>query len=206
LRIMRIYVARVITALLVALTVNRSQPYAQVQQNPPKQMAQQVQRPTPPRPPAPDLPDDNSLLVLIQTTLIALNQANATGNYTVFREIGAPGFQSANSTAKLTEIFANLRHSNIDMSAILLIQPKLLRKPTINEDGMLRVTGFFPMQPFQVNFDLIFQSVEAQWRVFGIAVGTSPAQPMAIAPQSVPAQTPNPSAPVAKQAPAAPGP
>jgi hypothetical protein len=151
------------------------------------------------------VPDDDRLLVLIQTTLIALNQANATSNYTVFREIGAPGFQAGNSTAKLSEIFANLRNSNIDMSAILLLQPKLLRKPTIDAEGMLRITGVFPTHPFQVNFDLAFQSVEEQWRLFAISVGTSPAQPVRIEPQPAPAQTPNASPPIAKQAPSVPG-
>jgi len=208
LRIVRIAVALVITALLagvVAVTVQRSQAYAQMQREPQQQVAQPP--PPPQRASAPGLvvPDDDRLLVLIQTTLIALNQANATSNYTVFREIGAPGFQAANSTAKLTEIFENLRHKNIDMSAILLLQPKLLRKPTIGADGMLRVTGFFPTQPLQVNFDLAFQPVEAQWRLFGISVGTSPAQPVAIEPQPLPTQTPNPSPPAAVQPPAASG-
>jgi hypothetical protein len=86
-----------------------------------------------------------------------------------------------------------------------LLQPKLLRKPTIDAKGLLRVTGFFPTHPFQVNFDLMFQLVEAQWCLFGISVGTSRAQPVAIVPQPAPAQPPNASAPVEKQAPDAPG-
>jgi hypothetical protein len=147
------------------------------------------------------VPNDNSVLVLIQTTLIALNQANATSNYTVFRELGSPDFQTGNSTAKLAEIFANLRQKNIDMSAILLLKPKLLSKPMIDPEGMLRVTGFFPTHPFQVNFDLLFQPAEAQWRLFGISVGTSPAQPITVEPQPTPLQSPNASEPVPKQAP-----
>jgi len=204
---MRINVARVITVLLLAwivwLIVQLSQPHAQVQLQ--QQVGKQTKPPTPQQgqaAPGPIVPDDDRLLVLIQTTLIALNQANATSNYTVFRELGAPSFQAGNSNAKLTEIFADLRRNNLDLSAILLIQPKLLRAPSINADGMLRVSGFFPTQPLQVNFDLAFQQVEAQWLLFGIAVRTNPAQPVAIEP--VPAQKSNPS-PVAEQPPAAKG-
>ena len=194
-RIIWFAIALVITALLacvVVLTAQRTQLYAQVQLDPQQQVAQQAEVPKPPQQgpaaPGPVMPNDDTLLILIRTTLIALNQANATSNYTVFREIGAPGFQSANSTAKLTEIFAKLRHGNIDMSAILSIQPKLLRKPTIDASSMLRVTGFFPTQPLQVNFDLAFQSVGAQWQLFGISVGTSPAQPLVIEPQPHPSR------------------
>ena len=36
------------------------------------------------------VPTDDVLLILIRATLIALNQANVTGNYTVLRDLGAP--------------------------------------------------------------------------------------------------------------------
>jgi hypothetical protein len=38
---------------------------------------------------------------------------------------------------------------------------------------MLLLKGFFPTNPEQVNFELVFQWVDTQWRLFGIAVTTS---------------------------------
>jgi hypothetical protein len=104
--------------------------------------------------------------------------------------MGAPGFQAANSSARLAEVFANLRQRNLDLSPILLFQPKLLHKPEIDAKGMLRVTGFFPTQPERVNFDLLFQPVQGQWRLFGIAADTSqtPQPPAASLGQPGPAQ------------------
>src|SRR6266702_4668463 len=52
--------------------------------------------------------DRNGVLMLIRSTLLALDQANKTGNYTVLRDLGAPGFQ-ANTAARLAEIFAKQR-------------------------------------------------------------------------------------------------
>jgi len=92
----------------------------------------------------------------------------------VFREMGAPGFQVANSTGKLADIFANLRNRNFDLAPILLLQPKLLHKPEFNGLGMLRVTGFFATAPERLNFDLMYQSVKGQWKLFGIAADTKP--------------------------------
>jgi hypothetical protein len=37
---------------------------------------------------------------------------------------------------------------------------------------MLRLTGYIPTQPMQINFDLLFQTVNNQWRLFGISVAT----------------------------------
>jgi hypothetical protein len=150
------------------------------------------------------VPDDQTLVALISSTLIALNQANVTGNYSVFRELGALGFQVANSTGQLSETFAKLRSSNFDLSPIVLLQPKLIRKPEINKGGMLRVTGFFPTEPERLNFDLMFQLLDGRWRLFGIAADTTPNQDPA--PQSAQPQTPANSAPPAPPATTASGP
>ena len=135
--------------------------------------------------------------MMIFSTLIALNQANATGNYSVLRDLGAPGFQT-NSVTRIADAFANLRGRNLDLSPILLFQPKLLRRPQLNAEGMLRVTGFFATRPDQVNFDLIFEPRDGQWKLFGLAVDTGQAKPPAAsAEQRAPAQATNP-APAAK--------
>jgi hypothetical protein len=41
------------------------------------------------------------------------------------------------------------------------------------------VSGFIPTRPQQVNFDMLFQKVADKWRLFGIAVNTTAAQPEA---------------------------
>jgi hypothetical protein len=120
-----------------------------------------------------EVPDDLNLLILIRTTLIALNQADLTGNYSVLRDMAAPGFQQANNPAQLATIFADLRSRKIDLNPIAVVEPKLARPAFVNDRGMLRITGFFPTKPEQVNFDLAFLPIEGQWRLFGISVNTS---------------------------------
>jgi hypothetical protein len=119
------------------------------------------------------VPDDLKILILIRTTLVALNQANITGDYSVLREIAASEFRQANNPAQLAEIFTDLRSRKIDLSPIAVVEPKLARSAFINDRGMLRITGFFPTKPEQVNFDLAFLSIEGQWRLFGISVKMS---------------------------------
>ena len=128
--------------------------------------------------------DRSGVLILVRSTLIALDQANKTGNYTVLRDIGAPAFQ-ANSAARLGEIFAGLRRDSLDLSGVVVIDPQLTLLPEIDADGMMRMTGFFPSAPSQINFDLIYAPVNGQWRLFGLSVGlgqTAPAAPAAPSP------------------------
>lgn len=127
----------------------------------------------------PEIPDAAALVTLMRTTVIALNQANLTGNYSVLRDLASPGFQQANSYAKLTTIFADLRGRQIDLGPVAVIDPKLFRPPAIDERGMLRISGFFVSQPEQVNFDLAFQRLEGRWVLFGLGVNTSVEMPVA---------------------------
>jgi len=119
---------------------------------------------------APALPDAYKMDMLIRTTLIALSQANLTGNYTVLRDLGSPSFQSANTAARLTEAFAELRQRKLDFSPILFFNPKLVRQPAIDDGGRLRLTGFMDTRPERINFDMMFERVGGDWRLFGIAV------------------------------------
>ena len=160
--------------------------------------------PVPAPAPKPAQIDRNGVLILVRSSLLALDQANKTGNYTVLRDIGAPGFQS-NSAARLGEIFAKLRNDNLDLSGVAVIDPQLSLLPQIEANGLMHMAGFFPSVPSQVNFDLSFAPVNGQWRLFGISVSIGQSGPVAPEPPPPPVAQKQPaakSAPAAKLAPA----
>jgi Tfp pilus assembly protein FimV len=119
------------------------------------------------------VPDANGLLILINNAIIALNQANLVDNYTVLRDLGAPAFQKANSAQKLASIFANMRERHLNLSPLLLYQPKLVQPAAIDDKGFLRLTGFYETEPFQIHFNLVFQAVAGFWRLMEISVWTA---------------------------------
>jgi hypothetical protein len=121
-------------------------------------------------------------LYLIRSTLLTLNDANRSGNYSVLRDLAAPDFQARNTAADLAQIFADLRRRNFDLFGVALLAPQLTAAPTLDAERRLRLTGFFPTRPQQINFDLSFQLVGDRWRLFGIAVATPEAPPLAPAP------------------------
>jgi hypothetical protein len=125
--------------------------------------------------PKPTLPDPYKLNLLIRSTILAVNQANQTGNYTVLRDLSSPDFQRANSAARLGAIFANLRGQGINLSPVILVPPALDESATITPGGMLKLVGHFPTKPLRINFQMLFQVVEGRWRLFGLAVNTVPA-------------------------------
>jgi hypothetical protein len=120
----------------------------------------------------PNLPvSPEQALFLIRSALLTLHDANRSGNYTVLRDLAAPGFQVNNSAADLGQAFADVRRRNVDLSAVALAVPQLIAPPALDDKGMLRLTGHFH-GPLQIDFDLLFENISGQWRLFGIAVGT----------------------------------
>lgn len=137
--------------------------------------------------PAPQQPLPVSIeqaLFLIRSTLLTLNDANRSGNYTVLRDLAAPEFQAKNTAADLAQAFADLRRRGFDLFGAALLAPQLTAAPALDAEKRLRLTGFFPTRPLQINFDLSFQVVGGQWRLFGISIATpeAPRAPQAQAP------------------------
>jgi hypothetical protein len=117
-------------------------------------------------------------IYLVRSTLMMLNDANRSGNYTVLRDLAAPDFQARNSAADLAQSFADLRRRNFDLFAAAILPPQFTAGPALDANGRLRLIGFIPTSPLRINFDLTFQSVGGQWRLLAVSVATpqAPAQ------------------------------
>jgi hypothetical protein len=125
------------------------------------------------------MPNAEKIVLLVRNSLITLNDALKTGNYTVLRDMGAPGFREANSAAHLSQIFADLVVKKVDLSAVAVITPQLSQTPGLDQEkGMLHLKGYFPGKPVPINFELLYQAVDGQWRLFGISV--NPGAPAAV--------------------------
>ena len=122
------------------------------------------------------VPDNIVLVQLVRASISALNQANFTGNYTVFRDLGAPSFRRANTSARLAEVFSNLRNQNLELGPLLVIDPVFTPPPFINDQGMLSLDGYFSTRPRRVTFGFLFEVVAGRWRIFGLSVNTEPAE------------------------------
>jgi hypothetical protein len=142
--------------------------------------------PAPPRPAAQQQTlSIEQALYLVRSTLLTLNDANLSGNYTVLRDLAAPDFQARNTAADLAQTFSDLRRRNFDLYGAALLAPQFTVVPALDQNSMLHLAGYIPTRPQQINFDLVFQVVSNRWRLYSISIATpeaAPAQPPAQAP------------------------
>lgn len=151
------------------------------------------------------VPLDQALL-LVRSTLLTLNDANHSGNYTVLRDLASQEFQARNTSADLALVFADMRRSNLSLFSVMLLSPQLSSAPEIDAEGRLRVAGYVPTSPQQVKFEVAYEASSRQWKLLSLNISTAPLQtaaPSQEAPKSEPrkqAQAPKtpPKAPAAK--------
>jgi hypothetical protein len=160
-------------AIALALIFGWAGPSISQQQPEHKKITQQEQAKA--EAPQPAELDRERVLILIRTALLALDHANKTGNYTVLRDLGAPDFRATNSAARLSEIFADLRARNLDLSGVAILAPQLAQPPIKDPGGrLMRMAGSYS-GAVPVDFDLLWQTNEAGgWLLFGIAVTPTP--------------------------------
>src|SRR5262249_10927317 len=126
--------------------------------------------PSAPEKPAPV--SSGQALYLVRSTLLALNDANRTNNYTVLRDLAAPAFQARNTPADLSRAFTDLRSRKFDLFAVGLLDAHFIAPALVDANGRVRLTGFFPTVPLQIDFDLTFEAMDGQWRLLAISVAT----------------------------------
>jgi hypothetical protein len=123
--------------------------------------------------PLPAVPDGYQLSLLIYSTLSALDQANATGNYSVLRDLAAPDFQRINPVQKLGAVFSTYRTRRVVLAPVVLYPPHLVEAPEVAPEGLLRLKGYFPTKPLRIGFDLSYQFVGGTWRLIALSISPS---------------------------------
>ncbi len=117
-----------------------------------------------------------ALVALIKSTILAVQQANQTGNYSVLRDMGSPIFRERFDQAALTAAFANLRSRGVNLTPVLFLDTTLAKQPEMTGGNELHLVGIFPSQPLQIQYDMRFMLLDNQWRINALAVDAVPVQ------------------------------
>lgn len=121
------------------------------------------------------VPAERPLEALVKATLLSFNDANVTGNYSVFHAKLSRPFRQQFTVEKLRETFKEFGEKNIDIDVVSAMKPTYNPAPAVDSEGKLIVKGFFPTDPTQVNFGLEFIPSDGEWKLIRINVNLGPA-------------------------------
>jgi len=116
------------------------------------------------------VPSDRVLEALVKSSLLSLNDANVTGNYTVLHAKLSKPFREQFPPEKLKATFKEFSQGNADFDIIAAMRPAYDPKPVVDEDGKLVVKGSFPTEPSRLLFELEFIPSDGEWKLIRIQV------------------------------------
>ncbi len=125
----------------------------------------------------PETPGLETITMLVRTTLIAVNQGNDTGDYTVLYALASPQLKNTTTIEQLAEALKSFRARGIDLSPVAIVPPQFVQNPQLDKEGVLRLLGFFPTRPLQIRFSLAYRQIDDVWRLEGLSVDTAQAPP-----------------------------
>lgn len=112
--------------------------------------------------------------ILIKTSLLTLNDANLTGNYTVLHAKLAKPFRDQASPDRLKKGFKPFADKKIDYGLIAAKPPVASSASQIDKRGALVLRGYFETQPSRLIYELDFLPSEGEWKPIMLHVNVKP--------------------------------
>ena len=118
------------------------------------------------------VPTERALETLVKSSLLTLNDANVTGNYTVLHAKLSKPFRDQFSPQRLKETFRDFHDKQIDYDVIAALKPVYDPAPAVDGEGRLVVKGYFPTEPLRLLFELDFIPSDGEWKMIRVNVKT----------------------------------
>ncbi|MBM3890940.1 MAG: hypothetical protein FJ388_17655 [Verrucomicrobia bacterium] len=119
---------------------------------------------------AKQVPPEDELRKLADKTLLDFNAAIQAKSFAKFYETISALWKSQITAEKFQSVFQEFIIKQINLSAIEGVAPVYDEPPSINSDGVLVLSGYYPAKTLRVTFRLKFVYEHPEWRLFGINV------------------------------------
>jgi hypothetical protein len=124
-------------------------------------LANAVQQPVPP---------ELELRALVRENLLRFNDAIATKSFDVFYESVSRKWQDQLTKGQLQRAFQPFIDKKVDLAGIQNVEPVWDAPVTVGTDGLLILSGYYPTEPYRVQFALKFIYELPTWKLFGVEV------------------------------------
>ena len=116
------------------------------------------------------LPTERLAVSLIYQTIITINNASQSRNYSVLRALSAPEFQTKYSLKELHDTLDGLQANKIDLKEMTLFDPVIEKKQILRSEKIFRLKGYMPTAPIRMRFEFQYQYVKRKWRLFAMSL------------------------------------
>lgn len=116
------------------------------------------------------MPSNDRLIEMTNTAIYDLALAINARDFTAFHEKISKLWQSQITTDELFNAFKGFSDNNIDLTVLKDIEPVFSQPPSIDDNDILVLDGYYPSEPPIAYFNLKYIYEYPDWKLFGIHV------------------------------------
>jgi hypothetical protein len=125
-----------------------------------------------PREAAKEIPSEEALAEIINETVGLLGEGINKNDFTDFYRHISKLWQSQTDESSLKKAFDEFISKKIDLTIVHGETPVVSEPPYIDQDGILRLKGYYATQPYIVQFELGYLYEHPRWKLIAINVST----------------------------------
>ena len=114
------------------------------------------------------VPAEIQLEELVMETLMRLNQAVKTADFTAFHEQSSMMWKKQITPQGMQKAFQVYIDNKVDFSSYKNAKPQFEPPASVDQQGVLTIKGRFAVQPNPLGFNLQYVRENASWKLLGI--------------------------------------
>jgi len=116
------------------------------------------------------VPSQETQDILVKSTVLSFNDANVTGIYDAFRAKASKALKDKYTVEKFAEAFKPFRDKGINLLGTVVMAVKYTEQPTVDENDVLSLNGYFETAPNKTYFSLRFVMSDEEWKLTNINI------------------------------------
>ncbi len=113
---------------------------------------------------------------MVLGTTLDFAKAVQARDLSLFRATTSEIFKKQFSHQQFRQAFGGYIQQNINLFPVAKTSPIFTEKPNMDQNGTLRLKGYFPTRPSRVYFDYSYNKENGQWKLTGITLNVRPLQ------------------------------
>ena len=121
------------------------------------------------------MPSEAEQVALVKDAMRVFARSVNADDFSEFHKYVAVLWQRQVTVKDLDKVFKPFMENDIDLSPLERVSPAFDGPPSLDEQGVLVITGHFPTKPSRVLFKLSYVYEGVSWRLVGTKVNVEPA-------------------------------
>lgn len=121
-----------------------------------------------------EMPSEAELIKLVNDSMIVFAQSVGEKSMATFHSYISNLWSKQHTVEQLDEAFASFYTVQADFGFLQSVSPAFSETPTVNANKVMKITGYYPLAKYTVNFEQSYIKEGLSWKLLGFNIQSVP--------------------------------